>query len=162
MTALSAATMLQWAMEIETNGEAFYKAVAAQSQDTDAKVLFDDLAYQEQRHRRTFQRMLEKVEPGASAGDAETGEYRQYLENALSHALFEGKQRGLELAKQAKTEEEAIKAAIAFEKDTLIFFYDLRDMVPESQHKAIDAVIDEEKDHVRQLGRALAAGPWAM
>ena len=101
-------------MEIETNGEAFYKAVAAQSQDTNAKLLFEDLAYQEQRHHRTFQRMLQKASASASAdadADVDVKDYRAYLENALSNALFSGKGRGTELAKQAETEVDAIKAA---------------------------------------------------
>lgn len=163
MPALSAATALQWALQIETNGEAFYKGVAAQAKDTDTKVLFEDLAYQEQRHYRTFQRMLEKATAaGPAESDVEIGDYRTYMENALSNALFSGEGRGMELAKKAQTEEEAIKAAIAFEKDTLIFFYDLLDIVADAEKKTLQAVIDEEKDHVRQLGRALAAGPWAM
>ena len=148
MATLSAATVLQWAMEIESNGEAFYRAVAAESKDADAKLLFEDLAYQEQRHHRTFQRMLEKAPAsGQAEAEADTKDYRSYLESALSNALFSGTGRGISLAKQAKTETEAIKAAIAFEKDTLIFFYDLLDVVPESETKAIQAVIDEEKDH---------------
>jgi rubrerythrin len=163
MATLSAATVLQWAMEIELNGEAFYKAIAAKAQDTDTKLLFEDLAYQEQRHHRTFQRMLERAGSASAGGsEADVEDYRAFLENALGNALFSGRERGLELARQAETESDGIKAAIAFEKDTLIFFYDLLDMVAPADAKAIQAVIDEEKDHVRQLGRALAAGPWAM
>jgi rubrerythrin len=159
MPALSASTVLRWAMEIEENGESFYKAVAAQSTNRDVKLLFEDLAYQEARHFRTFSRMLERV-PEAELPDSDYEGYRNYLNTALSNALFAGPDKGMKMAQAAGNEEAALKAAIAFEKDTLLFFYDVRDMVPPMHKDSISALIQEETNHVRQLTRVLNEGPW--
>ena len=156
---VSASTALGWAMEIEANGEVFYRAAAKQSADKDVKLLFEDLAYQEQRHFRTFQRMLEKA-PTAEGRPVDAEEYRTFLGVALSNALFAGPEKGLRLATDAQNETEALQAAIAFEKDTLLFFYDLHDLVAPSQREAISAIIAEERDHVRQLARVLRDGPF--
>jgi rubrerythrin len=61
----------------------------------------------------------------------------------------------LTLAKQAEDRETAVRAAMGFEKDTLLFFYDLRDMVSEKDRKTISAVIREEKKHLRRLAGML-------
>jgi len=145
-------------MEIEESGKAFYEAVAAKAQDREAKRVLQDLAYQEERHYRTFQNMLDKV-PEADV-ETDSAEYQRYLQTALDKALLGGPEKGLALAQQASNEAEALQAAIAFEKDTLLFFYDLRDMVPASQREAISAIIEQEKSHVKQLSRVLADGPW--
>jgi len=46
--------------------------------------------------------------------------------------------------------------AIRFEKETMLFFHDLYDVVPEADKETIGKVIDEEKRHVRRLARMLA------
>ncbi|MFO7698898.1 MAG: ferritin family protein [Anaerolineae bacterium] len=157
MSVIPAQMVLQWALEIERNGESFYRSVAAVAQDREVKTLFQDLAYQEERHYRTFERMLAKA-PETSA-DVVTANYREFLQNALSGALI-GPDKGMERAKQAQTEEQALRAAMAFEKDTLLFFYELADAVPADQTAAIRAIIDEEREHLRQLSRVLQDGPW--
>jgi rubrerythrin len=45
--------------------------------------------------------------------------------------------------------------ALGFEKDTLLFFYDLREMVSEAEQKAVTGIIREEKTHLRRLAGAL-------
>ena len=165
MSTLPSSMVLQWAIEIERNGEGFYRVAAAQAKDRDAKLLFEDLAYQEERHYNVFKRMLDRAPAAAAAdsadaGSADAGKYRAYLETALGSALFAGPDKGLKLAKQATDEGEALKAALAFEKDTLLFFYDVREMVAEAERDAVTAIIEQERSHVRQIAQVIEEGPW--
>lgn len=157
MAVLTAAEALKWAIEIEKNGESFYNTVAAKSADRELKALFEDLAAQEQGHYQVFKKMLEEVkpDPDLSGIGYEYEEYHTYLQVALADALFAGPDKGLTLAKQAQDRETALQAAMGFEKDTLLFFYDLREMVSEADREAISAVIREEKRHLRQLAKTL-------
>jgi rubrerythrin len=157
MAVLTAAEALRWAMEIEKNGEAFYNAVAARSTDPQVKALFEDLAVQERGHYQVFQKMLEKVkpEPDLSSVNVQYDEYQTYLQVALDQALFAGPDKGLTLARQAQDRETALRAAMGFEKDTLLFFYDLREMVSEAERGAISGIILEEKSHLRRLANML-------
>ncbi len=159
MARVPARAALRWALEIETNGEAFYRAVASKASTHDVKLLFEDLAYQEQRHHRTFERMLSKL-PDDEPADAPLDDYASYMRTALNNALAGGPDRGLALAEQAGTEEEALQAAMAFEKDTIIFFDDIREMVSVAERDVVEAIIREEKGHLRQIARVLEAGPW--
>lgn len=48
-----------------------------------------------------------------------------------------------------KTVSDAVKFAIGFEKETLLYFMELRSIVKEKD--AIEEVINEEKSHIRWL-----------
>ena len=155
MAVFTAAEAIEMAMEIEKNGEVYYNAVAEKSTDPEAKALFEDLAIQEQAHYRVFERMLGGVKPAPELPAAEYDQYEAYLQVALNNALFEGPDKALSMAQQATTKEEALVAALNFEKDTLLFFYDLREMVSEADQKAVSGIIGEERKHARRLAKML-------
>ena len=157
MGVFSAAEAFEIAMQIEKNGEAFYHAVAARMTETSVKKLFQELATQEQRHYEVFQKMAGTVSGAASpaAPDAERDEYQVYLQATLDNALFAGSDKALALAKQARDRQAALRTAIGFEKDTLLFFYDLREMVSVAEQKVITGIIGEEKTHLRRLAKLL-------
>ena len=159
MAMLSASTALGWALRAEASGEVFYREAARRSQNRDVRLLFEDLAYQEERHHRTFERMLAQVPPVEDTA-VDPAEYEAYLGATLEHALIGGPEKGLQLAKDAADEAAALRAAIAFEKDTLLFFHDLRNMVPAEHREMISAIVAEESSHLRQLGKVLLSGPW--
>jgi len=155
MAVLTAAEAFRWALEIEKNGEVFYNTVAAKSADSEVKALFEDLAAQERGHYRVFQKMLEEVKPDPDLSNVDYDEYQAYLQVALADALFAGPDKGLTLAKQAQDRETALRAAMGFEKDTLLFFYDLREMVGEAERGAVSDILLEEKSHLRRLAKMM-------
>jgi rubrerythrin len=69
--------------------------------------------------------------------------------------LFAGPDKALVLAEQAHDRQAALRVAIGFEKDTLLFFYDLRDMASVAEQKTINGIIAEEKQHLRRLAKLL-------
>ena len=155
MAIFTAAEALEMAMEIEKNGEVFYTAVAEKSADPEVRALFEDLAAQERGHYRVFEKMLGEAKPALELPAAEYDEYQAYVQVALDNALFAGPDKALALAKQAKDRETALRAAMGFEKDTMLFFYDLREMMSAADREAISGVIGEEKKHLRRLAGLL-------
>lgn len=155
MTVFTAAEAIEMAMKIEQNGEVFYNEAASKSADSEVKALFEDLAAQERGHYQVFQNMLQGAQPGPTLPAAEYDQYDTYIQVALENALFAGPDKALTLARQAEDRETAVRAALGFEKDTLLFFYDLRDMVSEADRETIARIIREEKKHVRRLADML-------
>jgi len=155
MSVFSAAEALEIAMQIEKNGQVFYQAVAAKATDPNVKKLLQELAVQEQRHYEVFQKMAGTVSGAASPSAPEYDEYQAYLQAALDNALFAGPDKALAMAEQARDRQATLRVAIGFEKDTLLFFYDLRDMVSEAEQKAVNGIIQEEKLHLHRLARLL-------
>jgi rubrerythrin len=155
MAVFTAAEALEMAMQIERNGEVFYNTVAAKSDDTEVKTLFEDLAAQEQIHYLIFQKMLGGVGSAPALPAEEYDQYQAYVQAALDNALFAGEDKALALAKKATDRETAVRAALGFEKDTMLFFYDLREMVSGADKESVSRVIREERKHVRRLANLL-------
>jgi len=155
MSVFTAAEAIEMAMEIEKNGEVFYNEAAARVDDERAKALFEDLAAQEVGHYRAFEKMLGGAQPALELPAAEYDQYDTYVKATLDNALFAGPEKAATLAKQAEDWQTAVRAAIGFEKDTLLFFYDLRDMVREADREIVSHIIREEKKHLRRLAKML-------
>ena len=151
MAVFEAAQALEMAMSIEVNGEAFYRAASEKSDDAKLKELFEDLASQERGHYRVFQRMARDVEPAPELPGQEAEDYQAFLEVALDQAVFRGQDKALRMAERAEDRDAALRAAMGLEKDTMLFYYDLREMVAESDRETISNVIREEKKHLARL-----------
>jgi rubrerythrin len=155
MAFFEAADALELAMGIEKNGEAFYRAVLKKTEVAEIRALFEDLAEQEVKHFAVFQKLAKAFQGRPLMGAAEWDEYQKYLQATVQSSLFEGPERALAAADEAQDEKEAIKMAIGFEKETLLFFYNLRDLVTDRDQETIDRIIAEEKSHVRRLAGML-------
>jgi rubrerythrin len=151
MAVFTAAEALEMAKRIEENGESFYRAAAEETGDSEIRELFEDLADQERAHYKVFEGMLESLGSSAALPDIDGDEYRAYVSAALDSALFAGPDKALSMAKEASDRVGAIRAAMGFEKDTMLFYYDLREMVGQSQRDTVSRVISEEKGHLQRL-----------
>src|SRR5512137_1324316 len=87
MANLSASSVLGWALKIERSGEVFYREAARRARDRDVQLLFEDLGHQEERHYRTFERLLGQV-PASAQASVDPAEYEAYLGATLEHALL--------------------------------------------------------------------------
>ena len=63
--------------------------------------------------------------------------------------FFLGKEKSLPSLEHLKTTEDAVHFAIGFEKETLLYFHSLKDVVKEKE--VVDEIINEEKSHIRWL-----------
>ena len=155
MAVFKAADMIELALEIEKSGEVFYRAVAQKAKSPKVRVLFEDLAEQEVQHFVAFTKLSKVKWELSSMPQNEWDQYLMYLQATVQSTFFEGKNKALSLAEQVTDEKEALSMAIGFEKETLLFFHDLRDMVSEAGEKIIKRIIDEEKSHIRRLAAML-------
>jgi rubrerythrin/rubredoxin len=149
MADFDAADGLDMAMEVEKNGEVFYTAAAQKATDPKVKATLQALAAQEQGHYEVFWKMaggLEHSQPLAAFD-----EYKAYLHATMRNALFFGPDKALAAAEQAQNEKAVLQMAIDFERDTLLFFYDLTEMVGKADQPVVAGIIQEEKAHIRRL-----------
>lgn len=153
MAVFEASQALQMALQIEENGEAFYEAAAERSGDPELADLFQELAARERRHYEVFERMAESVGPPPESSSEEVGDYASFLQVALDHAVFDGPDKALRMAEGARGRDAALRAAMGFEKDTMLFYHDLREMVDDADRVTITDIINEEKKHLRRLAK---------
>ena len=144
---LGAEDALRFAIRIEENGEAFYRE-AARSATGEAKRLFEELATAEAGHRGVFERML--GDRGAcEPEESYPGEYLAHLQYYI-----DGKAVFVEKGLVGGDDAPAVLAfAIQRELDSLLYFQELRAIVPRAQLHVIDAILAEERAHFTQLSQ---------
>lgn len=150
-----ATDILLAAQEVETRGEVFYNRLVETAPNDKLKELFTFLAGEETKHRLIFAKLYERVGEVELPAWAEEDEYVDYLKYLLdSHTLFRlGDVDNLK--KYMGTAEEALETAMGFEKDTILFFVEMQEFVPEGEKKYIKACIDEERSHLKLLSKML-------
>jgi rubrerythrin len=154
MALLTGDEMIEIATRLEESGEAFYNAAAEKATMPGVKALFRDLAIQEQHHRRAFQQMGRDVVELALSPE-QWDEFQAYTDALLQQSFFAKPEGALSQAAQAMDEQEALQGALGFEKETLLFFHELRDAVRGAGQQVIERIIQEEKRHIQRLAGML-------
>jgi rubrerythrin len=157
MALLTGDEIIEIAIRLEESGEAFYNAVAEKAATAGVKALFEDLAIQEQYHRRAFQQMGRDVVQFALSPE-QWDEFQAYTGALLQQSFFAKPDNALNLAAQAEDERSALQAALDFEKEAMLFFYELQNAVRGPGQQTVERIIQEEKQHIRRLSAILAAG----
>lgn len=137
-------------VQIEKNGKDFYEAISAQSKNALAKDVFQFLAGEEAKHIEIFKNILGSVEKYAPS-EAYPGEYFAYMNALASEHIFTQKDKGREIAQKTQSDKEAVDLGIGFEKDSIIFYEGMKKVVPDYDHKIVDALIEQEHKHLLQL-----------
>jgi rubrerythrin len=143
--------IMEMAVETEKGGKLFYETVAEQTRDDNLKGLFSYLADEENRHIRVFEDIARTIKVASDEMPANWEEVSLYLKAVTDSRYFLGPDKALVLAKDAKSTSQAVKLALAFEKETLVFYLEATDMVPTLNRPAIEALVGEERAHVRKL-----------
>ena len=154
--AFNAEEVFKMGMDIETNGAAYYKKAAELVKDSEIKKVLLHLMDEEKKHYIIFKNLLESLPPKSSlptVGDPE-GQENLYLNALVKSRLFNNVRE--EIAAQVESAEEALKAALTFEKDTILFFQTMKSMTREDLGQAeIDMLIEEERKHVIKISEEL-------
>jgi rubrerythrin len=146
--------IFEMALQIERNGEKFYRDSAQKVKDAEAQDLLTQLAEMEAQHQKVFSGMrsaLSAADKKAMTFDPnnEAGLYLASLAN--TKVFFE---KDIDTAKL----EGIFRSALAAEKDSIAFYLGMKDLVPQgSGQEKIEDVIKEEMRHIRLLGERLAA-----
>jgi len=146
--------VFEMAEQIERNGAAFYRQAAEDIPDPDAEAFLLDLAAMEDNHENTFAEMRKKLtekEKAATVFDPE-GEAAGYLKALADTRIF------FEKEIDTSSLQAILKAAILAEKDSIVFYLGMKDLVPDELGQSrLDGIIKEEMSHINLLSRRLVA-----
>lgn len=142
----SARELAEIAVQIEKNGFAFYQALAKQSKDAGIAAVFDYLAGQEKQHLVTFQTMLKGIEV-PRVTDATSGEESAYVKALTAGRVFVD----AAAARATRSDVEAVDLGLAAEKDSILLYYELQEVVQGTDCDTVEKIIDEEKRHLVDL-----------
>ena len=146
--------VLEIAMQIERNGSDFYRKATELANSPDVGSLLLDLAEDEDRHERIFEGIRRKlVKRGKSLADYDKeGVVSDFLHVLGGNAVFNS---GLKLADELKgisSATDILAMAIEKEKDSMVFYLGLRDLlVADEDGKSVGQIIGEEQRHLVDL-----------
>lgn len=141
--------VLEMAVQTEKVGYQFYTTMAEKFQkNSELAKLFATLASKEKAHEKTFSDLKAMVDRSGPE-PVQWDEVSNYLRAFVESEFFLGKGKALPEMTHIKTAKDAVKFAMGFEKETLLYFLGLRGVVKEKE--VVDEVINEEKSHIMWL-----------
>ncbi|MFC1934931.1 ferritin family protein [Chloroflexota bacterium] len=148
--ALSGSELIEVAIGIEKRGIAFYDIMAKSTDNEAARHNFQHLVVMEREHIQIFQDMLAETDSWQatkSFGKEQAG----YLQALIDRAVFTDDTATSEMAMCVDSDIQAMELGISAEKDSMLFYYQMRDIMPQQTHAMINKIIAEEKLHLAQL-----------
>ncbi len=147
---LSGSDIINIAIDIERRGVSFYDVMAKSSDDENTRAVFLELLDMEREHIEVFQEMLGEINEH-SFTEAITPEFSEYIQSLVDAAVFSDDMIIGEMASQADTDIRALELGINSEKDSILFYYEIRDIMPARVVPTINRILSEEKKHLRRL-----------
>jgi rubrerythrin len=134
--------LLGIALKIEGSGYAYYSKLS-QITSGKTKELFGELANDEREHAKTFEEILKNYKDKnlTPLNEEEVGYATTYAQEIIFLKLKDDKIPSFF--------KEALKKAIEVEKDSIIFYNEIKSLVPNLD--ALSKIIEEEQKHLRKL-----------
>jgi len=152
--------VFEMAEEIERNGAVFYREVAGKANGQAMKDMFLSMAAMEDAHLQTFQEMRKEL---SAQEKAETtydpyNEATLYLQALADSKGFEGMKGPAVKLSGNESIQELLEASIDAEKNSVLFYVGLKDLVSAKAGKdKVEVIIREEVRHIADLRKQLSA-----
>ena len=147
------------AEQIERNGAGFYRKAAESSALVRARELLLDLAAKEDEHEKTFAAMraeLSQKEKETTVFDPDN-QAVLYLRAIADGRVFDVKADPSKRLTGKEAMEDIFKIAIGLEKDSIVFYLGMKELVPPMLGQdRVEEIISEEMNHVVILTEQLA------
>lgn len=148
----SGGEILDVALQIERNGHRFYAELRERAENDKVKELASYLAEQELQHIRDFEALKDRIGDFQPPWESYPGEYEAYM-RALAEGQIFNDPVGKKLLEGATTEDEALFAAMGFEKDSIVFYSEMARLVPERERNVVEELARQEREHLMKLSR---------
>lgn len=146
------------AEQIERNGAAFYRKAAEAFVGDQTRSLLLDLARMEDDHKKTFSEMrqgLSKEEQDSTVFDPDN-ELVLYLRAFAGGRIFDITVDPSAFLTGTKTTPEILRKAIEVERDSVVFYLGIKEMVPERLgRERVEDIIKQEMGHIALLSKKL-------
>ena len=147
----SASELINIAIREEVNAASYYRALAEKSEWPELADFALGVAQMEDQHAEQFRKLLQCTGDRAPAGESYAGQYQEYISYLIAGRIFPIGQEGEEMARRQESDRQAIKTAAEMEKNTLLLYQELIRFVPQKDRPILDAIMDEERQHLLQF-----------
>jgi len=146
----SGSELINIAIGIEQRGIAFYDIMAKSTENAGVRDIFQYLTDMERTHIDIFEDMLGEPDK-YHIPETYAEEYSAYLQALVDNAVFTDDAITSEMATRVSSDIEALELAIGAEKDSILFYYGFKEIMPQRAQSMVDKIISEEKSHLREI-----------
>ena len=146
------------AEQIERNGAKFYRSAADMTRDNEQQRLLTNLAAMEDEHERTFAGLRQQLVTDLKRDTVYEADdsAAQYLWAWADKAVFDMEADPFAILTSGANIEEILHVAIGREKESVVYYEGLKGGISVEDDRAkVDAIIQEELQHVAMLTRAI-------
>jgi len=144
MNQYSIREVAEQAIQTEKLGYSFYTSMAEKFKDNEElNKLFSLLAGQEVQHEIIFSDLKDKLSEEMLENWEEASLYMRAI---VESEFFLGSKKSLTTMEGIESVDDAVRFAIRFEKETLLYYYGLKDSV--RNEEIVNKIISEEKSHI--------------
>lgn len=138
-------SVLDVAIWLEKSGKEFYENAVTSFQDDELKSILLFLIEEEQKHEAIYKTLSQKITGNPQIQEELFGEYGMFIRLLVSEISESLK------AEHPNTRDQLIQTAIQFEKDTLLYFHEIKRLFTGEDAVVIQTICDEERNHIRLL-----------
>ena len=155
---MTLADVYDMAIEIEADAGTFYSLAASACRDPENQRVLGELASMEKDHQLVFAAMKDRA-----ASPAEAGRWAEEL-SLVTKLFASGIKEDLSRRFTGReSNRDLLRKALSFEKDTIVFFLHMRNMLTSQADKSrVDEIVTEELGHVILLSGALASPAFTL
>ena len=146
----SSSGLINIAIDIERMGVAFYDVMAKSTENAATRDVFQYLVDMEREHIQIFKEMLVESDKWQIL-ETNAQNHAPYLKALADSAVFTDDMITSEKAARVDSDIEALELAIDAEKDSILFYHEMKEIMPQRAQATVNKIIDEEKSHLRQL-----------
>lgn len=154
----NAAEVFRMAVQIEENGRRFYEEGQKIVDDPSIRALFEDLAAQEVEHKKKFETLMAQLPSGASSPAVwdPDNDLDRYIKMMADLHVFVSTASLDDQLSRVKDVVSALKLAIDFEKDSVLFFLSMEEAAEDRKGQdLIRQLVREEQAHLKRLSLEL-------
>jgi len=150
----NAGEVFKVAIQIEENGRKFYEESQKNIESAEIRALFVDLALQEIEHKRKFETLRDQLPPESTTPTVwdPQNEIDLYVKMMADNHVFVSSASVKDQVARIRDARDALKLAIEFEKDSVLFFLGIEEAVSaKKDQELIKSLVKEEQEHLRRL-----------
>ncbi|MFH1380834.1 MAG: ferritin family protein [Candidatus Omnitrophota bacterium] len=142
--------IVQMGIQIEKNGRDFFNLLSKNAKNAKAQEVFKILSVDGERQMTALEKVFGNI-CKITPSETYTEEYFSYMNYLASSYVFTDKDKLMVIAKNIKTDEEAIRTGVQFVKDSILFYEGMKEVVIDSDKGMVDKLVVCEKGHLGRL-----------
>ncbi|MGR6836958.1 ferritin family protein [Syntrophomonas erecta] len=142
--------IIEIAVQMEESGKLFYEKAISLAEGDKLKEVLTYLAQGEAKHIQDFSKLGESIDYSFLPNESYPGEYEDYVRSLVNSHIFKLTEVE-DLIKGIKNNKDILRIAISFEKDSIVFFQELKNMGNKAASEVLEKLIDEERGHIKKI-----------